>query len=62
MNTWPELNLPEAEAKAFWLENSVHLFISEPPADPLPEGYTISLVIANDSGGGNYYVSKGELK
>ena len=55
----------KAEAKAFWEENSVQLVIGEIPndavdeyTDPLPEGYTISLVIANDAGGGNYYVSK----
>ena len=55
----------EAEAKAFWQENSVQLVLSEPPqdavpeyTDALPDGYIIQLVIANDSGGGNYYVSK----
>ena len=59
----------EAEAKAFWLENSVCLFLSEPPKDSVPEysdaltdDYIIQLVIANDSGGGNYYVSKGVIK
>ena len=55
----------EAEAKAYWEENSVQLTIGEIPTDavdeytdPLPEGYTISLVIANDSGGGTYYVTQ----
>ena len=57
------------EAKAFWQENSVQLVLSEPPedavpeySDPLPNGYIIQLVIANDSGGGNYYVYQGEAK
>ena len=55
----------EAEAKAYWQENSVQLVIGEMPndavdeyTDPLPEGYTVSLVIANDSGGGTYYVTQ----
>ncbi len=55
----------EAEAKAYWEENSVQLIIGDMPidavdeyTDPLPEGYTISLVIANDSGGGTYYVTQ----
>ena len=59
----------EAEAKAFWLENSVCLFLSEPPKDSISEykdalayGFFIELVIANDSGSGNYYVSEGEIK
>ena len=58
-----------SEAKAFWLENSVQLAFSEPPEDAVPEytealpdGYIIQFVIANDSGGGNYYVSQGASK
>ena len=55
----------EVEAKAFWEASGTSLVIGEIPAnavdeytDPLPEGYTISLVIANDSGGGTYYVTQ----
>ena len=55
----------EAEAKAFWEASGTSLVIGEMPidaideyTDPLPEGYTISLVIANDSGGGTYYVTQ----
>ena len=54
----------EAEAEAYWEENSVQLVLSEPPkeaipeyTDPLPDGYSISLVITSDAGEGIYYLT-----
>jgi len=53
-----------AEAKAYWQQNNIQLVISKVPAetipeytDPLPEGYTISLVITSDAGEGVYYLT-----
>ena len=53
-----------AEAKAFWQSSGTQLIISAVPddaipeyTDPLPDGYTISLVITSDSGEGVYYLT-----
>ena len=60
-----------AEAKAYWLANGTQLILSAVPddatpeyTDPLPEGYSISLVITSDADEGVYYVTKpkGESK
>jgi len=58
----------EAEAKDYWLSSGTQLIISEIPddaipeyTDPLPNGYTISLVITSDSGEGVYYLTKPEV-
>ena len=55
----------ETEAMIYWKANPIKLFISDVPegavpeyTDPLPEGYTISLVITSDAGEGVYYVTK----
>jgi len=55
----------EIEQKAYWLETGTKLIHSAPPKDltpeysePLPEGYSISLVITSDAGEGTYYVTK----
>ena len=42
-----------SDAKAYWLENGTQLVISAVPknpeyTDPLPDGYTISLVITSE--------------
>ena len=54
----------EAEAKAFWLANDIQLILSAVPddaipeyTDPLPEGYSISLIILSDGGDGVYYLT-----
>ena len=54
-----------ADAKAYWLDNNIKLVISAVPddaipeyTDPLPDGYTISLVITSDAGEGIYYLTK----
>ena len=54
-----------AEAKAYWEASGTCLVIGGVPADsvpeytdPLPEGYTISLVITSDAGEGIYYLTK----
>ena len=61
----------EAEAKAYWQQHQTQLIIRDTlPSypeytDPLPEGYTISLVITSDAGDGIYYLippKSGELK
>ena len=55
----------EAEAKVYWLANDIQLIMSAVPddaipeyTDPLPEGYSISLVITSDAGEGVYYLTK----
>ena len=59
----------ESAAIVYWESSGTKLVVSAPPenteyTDPLPEGYTISLVITSDSGEGIYYLTppKGELK
>ena len=51
-------------AKSYWLESGTQLIISAVPddsipeyTDPLPDNYTISLVITSDSGEGVYYLT-----
>ena len=53
-----------AEAKSHWQQNDIQLVISKLPddataeyTDPLPDGYSISLVITSDSGEGIYYLT-----
>ncbi len=54
----------ETAAKAYWLSNGTTLVVSAPPEDviseyiePLPDNYTISLVITSDAGEGIYYLT-----
>ena len=52
----------ESAAKAYWQSSGTKLVISAPPknpeyTDPLPDGYTISLVITSDAGEGVYYLT-----
>ena len=54
----------EAEAKAYWQSSGTKIVISAAPGDvipeytdPLPNGYTISLVITSDAGEGIYYLT-----
>ena len=54
----------EPAAKSYWQQNDIQLVISKLPdgivpeyTDPLPEGYTISLVITSDAGEGIYYLT-----
>ena len=54
----------ESEAKAYWQQNDIQLVISKLPddavpeyTDPLPDVYTISLVIISDAGEGTYYLT-----
>lgn len=56
-----------AEAKSYWQQNNIKLITSAVPddaipeyTDPLPDGYTISLVITSDAGEGVYYLTKGD--
>ena len=54
-----------SEAQVYWLANDIQLIMSAVPddaipeyTDPLPEGYSISLVITSDAGEGVYYLTK----
>ena len=56
----------EPEQQAYWLESGTKLIHGTPPKDstpeytePLPQGYSISLVITSDAGEGTYYVTGG---
>jgi len=57
-----------AEMNAYWQQSGTQLVLGAVPkdltpeySDPLPLGYSISLVINSDAGEGTYYLTKEQL-